>query len=480
MVPHAEILFVAGKDNPADLLTRGVSINTFRKSRCWFYGPSWLTNTWPAQNINTVIIEEPISLYTNTNVSDPVTESIFDIERYGNYSKLLRVVAYVFRYFTKLRINPFKVQLPDTGYNGNNISIDEIIFAENYLIKLNQSTYYSSIYDHFYHKTKSIPIINQLKLYIDNGVIRSRGRLENSELPVETKFPILLPNCLFTKLLIRDAHWRIHHGGINETLSYIRQKFWIPKARTLIKSVLRKCVLCNKVQCKPFPPPPTPPLPLDRVSNVKPFQICGVDYTGAISVKSGSTIVKAYIALFTCANTRAVHLEVVSDNSESEFISALIRFVSRRSYPQIMYSDNVTYFVAASKTLQKNSRTRYVIDKLNEHRIKWKFITPRAPSHGGMWERLIGLMKTSLKKVLGNALISIDELRTIIVQIEAKLNDRPLTYITDDNKDLQPVTPSTLMFGYRLIGFPHSVDVDEILDPSYERERITNRQKYIF
>lgn len=187
---------------------------------------------------------------------------------------------------------------------------------------------------------------------------------------------------------------------------------------------------------------------------------------------------RVYIALFTCAVIRAVHIEIVEDLSESEFISAFIRFSSRRSLPSVILSDNASYFCAASKTLKQICESSYVQNYLSERRLQWKFITPRAASQGGMWERLVGLLKVTMRKVLGNSYLHLRELRTLVTQIEAKLNDRPITYISDDDS-LQPLTPSDLMFGFRLQELPCEIDVEEILDPSFaSHDRLNKRYKY--
>jgi len=98
--------------------------------------------------------------------------------------------------------------------------------------------------------------------------------------------------------------------------------------------------------------------------------------------------------------------------------------------------------------------------------IKWKFITKRAPWHGGFWERLIGLTKITLRKVLGRRRIASAELRTLITDIEAAMNDRPLTYVSPDHQDAEPITPSHLVYGRRIIPFPIE-DPPSREDPDY-------------
>jgi hypothetical protein len=116
---------------------------------------------------------------------------------------------------------------------------------------------------------------------------------------------------------------------------------------------------------------------------------------------------------------------------------------------------------------------------MNKYKIQRKFITPRAAWHGGMWERLIGIMKSCMKKVIGKSLLSLEELITLTTQVEAKMNDRPLTYLSDDRNDLQPLTPSHLMFGFRLTDFPSTVDIEELKDEPFDHDRLNKRHKFL-
>ena len=101
---------------------------------------------------------------------------------------------------------------------------------------------------------------------------------------------------------------------------------------------------------------------------------------------------------------------------------------------------------------------------LNREGVTWKFIPKKAPWFGGFWELLVGLTKSAIKKVLGRAHISLQVLQTIVVEVEALLNDRPLTYISHDLDDPEPLTPSHLLSGRRVTNLPYeSYTVDELV-----------------
>ena len=126
---------------------------------------------------------------------------------------------------------------------------------------------------------------------------------------------------------------------------------------------------------------------------------------------------KVYICLFTCASTRAVHLEVVTDLSEKTFMQAFRRFAARRSLPRLIMSDNASTYMSASKELEKLFQSPTLKAILIKKGTTWRFIPKRAPWYGGFWERLIGMVKISLKKVLGRAFITLTTLQTIVTEV---------------------------------------------------------------
>ena len=166
--------------------------------------------------------------------------------------------------------------------------------------------------------------------------------------------------------MVNDAHERSLHLGLNHTLTHVRQHYWIPQARQFIKKLLRHCVTCRKVNGKPYKAPDPPPLPTTRLVDSHPFTVTGVDFTGAIYVKTSTGQEKVYICLFTCANTRAVHLEVVTDLTVPTFVAAFRRFASRKSLPKVMISDNAsTYQSAADELTQLLTKTVSTRSDLN-------------------------------------------------------------------------------------------------------------------
>jgi len=143
-------------------------------------------------------------------------------------------------------------------------------------------------------------------------------------------------------------------------------------------------------------------------------------------VKVGNTLKKCYITLFTCATTRAVHLELCLDLSTDKFLLALRRFAGRCGLPNTIHTNNAQTFHAANKELCSVFSAAKTHQYFVEQGLRWKFNMPRAAWWGGWWERMVATTKRCLRKVLGRSQVDKEELQTILVGIEAALNSRPI------------------------------------------------------
>ena len=208
-------------------------------------------------------------------------------------------------------------------------------------------------------------------------------------------------------------------------------KYWIPKARSLVRFIIHRCVVCKRFEGAAYRGPPPPPLPTFRVQEEPPFTYTGVDFAGPLHIRTtgSSAINKAWICLFTCCIVRAVHLEIVTDMSTETFIRCLRRFSARRGMPRKFVSDNGKTFKATAKFLRTVFKDDVVLDHLAGVGIEWIFNIERAPWWGGVFERMVKSTKRCLKKMIGQAKLSLDEIHTAIVEIESIINSRPLSYI---------------------------------------------------
>ena len=150
-----------------------------------------------------------------------------------------------------------------------------------------------------------------------------------------------------------------------------------------------------------------------------------------------------------------VHLELVPDMTTDAFLRCFRCFAGRRGTPTKVISDNSRTFKAANKELARIQTDPVVKDYFAWLRIEWCFIVEKAPWWDGFYERLIGSVKRCLKKIVGSAKLTLDELQTVVIEVEATLNSRPLTYLAADDKQ-EPLTPAHLLTGHHLLGLPGS------------------------
>ena len=259
LVPTATWMYCPTQDNPGDLVTRGISFDSLRDSWLWQYGPTWLTckSQWPkwehSETLHLQAEEGPVEEPRKVDSVPPHQHdlcSIMDIDRYSTLQRLLRVSAYVLRF-----IHNCKQSNPSLRRTGQLLPND-IDAAFNAWVHCAQRVSFpeESLALQTTNKTSRPPLIRQLKLFLDKDyIIRCGGRIHNAKIDSETKFPCLLPKKHpLTALVVHHTH-KIHlHTGVNATVTSLRQKFWIPSARQVVRSLLWKCVTCRRVSGKSY------------------------------------------------------------------------------------------------------------------------------------------------------------------------------------------------------------------------------------
>lgn len=174
----------------------------------------------------------------------------------------------------------------------------------------------------------------RLSPFLDSdGILRMEERLDNALLSYEKKHPVILPSDSHLTLLVtRSYHLRSLHGGVQLTLNLSRQKYWILRGRSTVKRLISRCVTCAHWRAG-IPRQLMSKLPRARVTPSRALLHTGVDYAGPIRLRTskgrGHKAYKAFIAVFVCLSTRAIHLEAVSDYTAEAFLVTIRRFVFR-------------------------------------------------------------------------------------------------------------------------------------------------------
>lgn len=345
---------VSSENNAADCASRGLTPLQLVNHNSWWHGPQFLHDrNFVITAENNYVTNHEVKLSIASAFTTTVNEKC--LPQFSSFTKLRRVFAYVFRFVNNCK-SKNKKQI-------GALTSNEIDYSTSFIIKQIQ---YEAFGDEIaiLSKEKVLPTSNKLislSPFLDNrGILRVGGRIRNSSLAYNAKHQILLPpKHAITKLIIRFMHLQCLHGGPKLTESVFRQNYWITNSQHNIKGVLHECMKCFKTNPKHMEQYMAD-LPATRVNIVnKPFTNTAIDYTGAFFVKlssvRGCKTQKAYIAIFVCMATKAIHLEAVTDLTADAFIAAFRRFVSRRGTVQNIFSDNGTNFVKSNKILLENA-----------------------------------------------------------------------------------------------------------------------------
>lgn len=466
--------YINTKENPADLASRGLKVDDLLYGGKWIQGPEFLLRNeqeWPLSIWdNSLGLDDPEvkkEVFVNAVTKDSCSPTDRLISHFSDWHKLKVSVAWLLRFRQVLMEQSLRAKGKVTTRGPGDVrkskkeksikkspvhlSLQELTQAELSIIRYCQNQRYqkeiAALFD-----GKPIPKnseIYKLDPFVDKGMLRVGGRLTKASMPEESKYPFILSKDLhISTLILQYIHKYLGHGGRNHTLSMLRKRFWITKASSAVRKIISKCCICRRFNGR-LSDQKMSDLPFERVvPDLPPFTNVGVDYFGPIEIKRGRTLCKRYGVIFTCLACRAVHLEVAPSLDTNACINAIRRFVSRRGQVSHLFSDNGTNFVGAARELKEaflsldNNRVHQV---LLQNGIQWSFNPPAASHHGGVWERIIRMIRKVLGSILRQQTLDDDALQTVLCEAEAILNSRPITKLSEDPNDLEPLTPNHIL-----------------------------------
>ncbi|XP_055923735.1 uncharacterized protein LOC129954087 [Eupeodes corollae] len=461
--------YVPTKSNPADIASRGVYPSQLHSLDLWWSGPTWLQKDegeWPEQKFVVSDVQEVTTLFA-THRPSKLTEdkmALGLLYKYSDINTLIGVTCWCYCYIA--------IKLKQPHATSSWCTASERQAALQFWIRYVQRI-------HFTNEISCLlqgkPVSSKSKLMKlnpmidDTGIVRLNGRLKNALLTVSERFPIILPKeSKLTSLLIDQAHNATMHGGKQTTINFLRRRYWIIDCRSSVQKFIRRCLIC----CRHKPQPTTQflgILPTPRCTAAAPFKHSGLDYAGPYAIRTtkgrGHRSYKGWVALFVCLSIRAIHLELVSDMTTETLLAALRRFFSQRGYSSSIYSDCATTFVSANAVL-KQDFTAYQKQleagarSVSCHGVSWHFIPPGSPNFGGIWEAGVKSMKHHLKRTIGEATLTFEEFYTVIKQIEAVLNSRPISALSVDTGDFAALTPGHFLVGGPITATPEPDLID--------------------
>ena len=449
--------WVPSEDNPADDCSRGLNPSDKKWGR-FINGPDFLWQVeekWPSQKpfkpsgeivINALTAIQPPNVKYDWAVRIAVNVGEWP-------AKVKRVATFV--NFIKLwQKNHRKVSLKQAFPTVNDLNkagdklisgIQQEAFSKE-IESLNKQLNSGN-----HQELKRASVLMPLNPFIDSiGLLRAGGRMSHStNISYDMKYPKILPrDDVNIAALIRAEHVKQGHAGTNHVFSTLSQSYWIINGREAVKSVIHKCIPCQKN----FKTPgyqKMADLPADRIDICVAFESTAIDCFGPYLIKnSGRGANKRWVVLFTCMSSRAVHFEILQNLSSSNFLNALVRFHARRPGLRVLYSDRGTNFKGADHELQKVAKewNESTAGDLLSRGIEWKYSPPNSPHCGGIWERIIKGAKKHLTSLIGERKLDHDLLSTVLVEVERIMNSRPLTYASSDIRDLSVLTPANFLY----------------------------------
>ena len=438
---------VAGEQNVADSVSRGIPVSDLNDQ--WKHGPSFLQTPeedWPQQT--TVLEEELTQVNTEKRKAEIVckltlskAEEEIKVKKFSSWRRLIRVTARIKRLARNAQKRSMGTN--DVISMADPLTPQELHEAELFWIKEAQR----SLKD----RMKKGEFKSLSPFQDEDGVIRVGGRVSKAFVTYDCKHPVLLPHDHWISLLItRNAH-QFGHNGVATTTAKVRRKYWVIRAHDLAKSVKYRCVFCREMEHK-VESQLMADLPQLRLAPcTPPFHHTACDYFGPFIVKIGrNKTTKHYGVVFTCLNTRAVHLELAVDCSTMEILQVLRRFFSIRGQPAVIMSDNGTQFVAAERELREMISSwdkKQLKEFCAEKGMEWKFTTPKAPHHNGCAEAMVKTCKKALKKVVGDQPLTPFELYTYLLESANLVNQRPIGRVPNDPDDGSYLCPNDLLLG---------------------------------
>ncbi|TKS65758.1 hypothetical protein D9C73_028515 [Collichthys lucidus] len=477
--------YVNTKQNPADCASRGLKASALLNSHTWLNGPEFLRgqkSEWPKSELvtqtpqeNDMEVKKDV-LMMNILVKEQNTPTHAFIHHHSNWNKLTRAVAWLLKLkdllinlsqrrneiLNKLTTSPTsemktllerKMKAVKKCMTSQPMTLNDLKKAEKAIIHYTQLEAFPEEMETLQRKNAHLSRQSRIRMLdpiLQNGLLLTGGRLSRMAMPESQKHPVILPkNHHVSKVLLRHIHEQLGHCGRNHVLAKLRQKYWIPAANSLARKIRSECVFCRR-QHALLGEQKMADLPKERVTpNSPPFTYVGADYFGPIIVKRGRSEVKRYGVIFTCFTTRAVHLEVASSLDTDSCINAIRRFVSRRGQVQQIRSDNGTNLISADRELrtaiQEWNKSHKLQAALQQKGIEWIYNPPAASHYGGVWERLIKQVKQTLLALTKAQTLDDESLHTFLCEVEAIINSRPLTTISDSPNDLEPLTPNHLL-----------------------------------
>ena len=485
---------VTGEDNPADYVSRPFSYRVLNKTN-FYDGPEFLQTPISQISPDTAItIPNPILRFEDAKQpevrADPphvevnvaatdatAPQHLVPVERYSEFTRMVRVHRNVLLFVSKLK---YKVAIRNKSKVVDFESFDNRnLYNQAYIeiLRTEQSIHYPGLLEYFQSKQKAIKcipdLVVRLNLFLDKyGIIRVQGKMPPGK---DTK-PALLPkDSPLVKIIIREIHENLQHGGIYSVLRELRKTLWICQYFSTVKKVLKQCVICRRIN--------EPAIKLNQSNyrefrinpDQKPFSNICIDYAGPFMVSLQGEKIKIWLLLVTCLYTRGVNIKICRSANLDEFLRALQMHVIEYGIFSLCISDLGTQIVAGANliaTFLSDRETREYFECNGMKLVKFQQFCKGNSSLGSLIEICVKLTKQLLHKTIRTIVLDYFHFEFILCKTIDLVNKRPIAF-RESLRNLPEceipfsITPEILIKGYETNSInivPQLQTVDDDLD----------------
>ena len=481
---------IAGKENPADCITRPLSYKLLMKSN-YLTGPD--TSIFSDYNDLSLTIPNPQISNNRKNCSQFMTaqyeanghEPLVNHSNISSYSKLLKIHKYVLTFIDKI-----KVKLENK--KGNNVAINENEIYKNaqlLILKDDQKKHFPNLISYFNSndsKLKNVPqLISDLNVFRDRDLVLRVKSKFSSIGKSDKQFPILLSkDSHLTKLIVEKIHKKLNHSGKYAVLSEFRKEFYLSSCFSYVKKCIKACITCNRFNNR------TIKLNQNSYRDIRvnpskvPFRNLFMDYIGPFDVTLLGERRKVYLLLFTCLFTRAINLKLCLDLSVDNFVRAFQLHVFDHGFPSVCLSDLGSQLVAGTDRIAeciKDPYTQRYLSENNIHSTAFDQYPKGCEKLGGLVETCVKMVKRLIYGSIRKNVTSYSDFEYLICEVNHLVNRRPVSFIealrdcSTDEQIPTPITPEMLVKGHELVSInimPHLTSCQT--DPDYEPSKPRN------
>lgn len=472
--------FVSGTENPADCITRCLSYKQLMKTN-YFSGPEFLksseSETLSRENLLTVTLPNPListpstvdndagthALNAHVEVKVDLPEYVNLLDRSSSFRKMVNVYKCVLKFINKLKgklknpdLNSFVVR--DESFNFHAEAVRRIIRHDQLLNFPDIFHYYSG---DGRRKIDLPNLVGQLNVYLDqSGLLRVRSKLDRKDGSGERSFPYLLDkNSRLTKLILLDLHTKRAHIGCYSLLSEFRKKFWVSHCFSVVKRVLKECVICRRFNERPIKVNQNSYRDFRLDPPSIPFRFVFMDHLGPFNVKINGKTNKVWVLCITCMWSRAVNLKVSSDLTTGEFLRSFQLHCFEYGVPEYCITDLGSQLVAGANVVTdylKDPETRLYLNENGINSVSFDQYYKGCSKLGGMVETCVKMTKRLLYGSVRNNCLSVKDFDFLICNVVHLINRRPVAFkeaLRDCSGDdvPSPITPECLVKGYDLV-----------------------------